>query len=239
MAAGFVAGNVGVLVKFDGTPTAMTDEAMSQVTGKFYRVTNAARRCFDPRQDLLVKDNGVNVAAANIASIDYLHGIVEFAGSYTVNGPVTVTGTYLPFSTLGPTSSFSFKVSKAALDKSVFGDLFKRYLLGLGDFSIDLGVFDHLDSSAGVETLEASLAAGTMRVISIEVVQDGSTLANGGIVIRGLVRLANSKVDATPADIVKQGPKLEGTPMVSVNAQVSGTWPVSWSILDGASGLRI
>lgn len=236
MAAGQVASHAGVLVKLDGTPVAMTGEAMSQITGKYYRVTNAAKRCFDWRQDLTVIDDGVDVDAADIEHIDYLHGIVQFAGGYTVNGAVTVTGTYVPFTTLGVVQSADFEMSREMVGKTVFGNLFARYLGGLADFSVQIGAFDHLDSASGVETLEASFGSGTRRCVSIEIIQDGSTITNGGIAIRGLVVPPSTSTDAEPASIVESGTTLTGSPVESTNAAVSGSWPVSWSILDGADG---
>ena len=47
-----------------------------------------------------MKDNGVTVAAANIASIDYLFGQVTFVGGYTVTGPVTMDASYIPTATI-------------------------------------------------------------------------------------------------------------------------------------------
>ncbi len=239
MAAGFVAAHAGVTVKFDGTPTTMTAEAMSLISGKIYRVTSATKRCFDPRVDLNVLDDGVAVAEANIANIDYLHGIVTFASGYTIVGAITVTGTFLPFTTLGVVKSFSFEVSPELGDKSVFGNSFKRYARLLSEFSLSLGAFDNLESAAGVATLEASFQAGTTRVVSIEILQDGSTLANGGLVLRGLVKVAGADTSASVESIVETGSNYEGAPMVSINAAVAGDWPVSWSILDGASGLVV
>jgi hypothetical protein len=241
MAAGFVAAHSGVTIKFDGTPVAIVaGEAMSQISGKYYRVTDAAKRCLDHRQNLEIRDNGVAVAATNIEHIDYLNGIVKFAASYTVTGPVTIqVGTYIPFTTLGVVKSFSFDVSADLPEKTVFGNTSRRYLRGLADFTIDLAAFDHLESAAGVETLEASLNSGTTRIISIEIIQDGSTLANGGLLVRGLVKLQNPSTDADPGSIVETGSKFEGCPVMSTNALVSGSWPVSWSVLDGASGLYI
>ncbi len=239
MAAGQVAAHSGVTVKFDGTPTTMTAEACSQITGKYYRVTDATKRCFDHRQNLTVLDDAVIVAAADIEHIDYLNGIVKFASAYTVVAAVTVTGTYLPFTTLGVVKSFDFDVKADLMDKTVFGNSFKRYLRGLMDFTLDTSAFDHVESAAGVATLEASFGAGTRRVISVEILQDGVTLANGGLYVRGLVLAASADTSAEVAGIVESGLHLEGAPVVSTNAIATGTWPVSWSVLDGASGLYL
>ena len=240
MAAGNVAAHIVVTIKFEGTPTSMPAEAMSQITGKYYRVTNSAKRCFDPRVNLLIQDNAVDVAAADIEAIDYLNGIVKFAAAYTVVGAVTVSsGSYLPFSSFGTAKSFSAHVMREKLDKSVFGNSFRRYILGLMDFDGDVGAFSDLSETVGVEGLGTSLNSATLRVISIEIIQDGSTLANGGLVFRGLVNLQSHDTKADVASIVESGIKFLGKPQMSTNSLASGSWPVSWSLLDGATGLPI
>lgn len=239
MAAGAVAAHVSVLVKVDGTPVSMPAEACQQITGKYYRVTNATKRCIDPRVALEVRDNGVAVVAANIEHIDYLQGIVKFASGYTVTGPVTIqAGSYIPFSTLAYVKSFNASGSAEMVDKTVFGNLVKRYLRGLGDFKGEVGEFSHLEDAAGVETLEVSLNSGTRRVISVEIIQDGSVLANGGLVFRGLVYLASTDTSGEAASIVESGLSFEGAPLMSTLG-VSGSWPVTWSLLDGGTGIFI
>lgn len=239
MAAGYVAAHAGVLVKLDGTPVALAAEPMSLVSGKTYRVTALAKRCFDPSVALEIRDNGVAVGAANIEAIDYMNGLVIFAAAYTPTGPITVqSGSYIPFVTIGTVKSFDFQTMKDMLDKSVFGDAAKRYANGLGDFKGSLGAWSFLDENIGVGTLEAALAGGTVRTISVEITQDGVTLANGGLLFRGPVMLASADTSAGVADLVETSTSFEGAPRMSV-AGASGSWPVSWSLLDGSTGLRI
>lgn len=239
MAAGFVAAHQGVAVYVDGTPTSMTNEAMSLVSGKTYKITSAVKQCIDPRQDLTIKDNAVAVAAANILSIDYLQGIVTFQPAYTPTTPITATGTYVPMAQVGFSKSFNVTVTRDKLDKTIFGNLFRRYVLGLADTSGDLGQFSELTTAFGIESFFASLDNGTLRFLSVEILQDGATLGNGGLRFRCLARLESHDTKGSPADIVESGLKFTGTAMVSSNAQVSGTWPVSWSLLDGATNLVI
>lgn len=239
MAAGAVAAHLAIVVKLDGAPVSMTAEACQQITGKFYRITATTKRCIDPRVALEVRDNGVAVAPANIAFIDYLNGIIQFAAAYTVTGPVTIqSGSYIPFSTLASVKSFDASGSFEMLDKSVFSNLVKRYIRGLGDFKVELGEFSHMEDAAGVETIEASFGAGTRRCLSVEMIQDGTTLANGGLVFRGFVVPQAGDTSAEVASIVETGVTLEGSPQMSV-AGTSGSWPVTWSLLDGQSGLFI
>src|SRR5690348_7886763 len=89
--AGYVA-----KVKSTGTSTAMTGEAMSLVSGKTYKVTDATKDVWDYTKSLTVKDNGAAVAAADIEEINYIFGQVTFVAGYTPTGPITVDGHYLP-----------------------------------------------------------------------------------------------------------------------------------------------
>lgn len=239
MAAGNVAAHVGVTIKLDGTPVAFAAEPMQLVSGKVYRVTNAIKRCFDPNTALEIRDNGAAVAISNIADIDYLHGLVIFAASYTPTGPVTAhAGAYVPFVTVGTVNSFGVEISAEALDKSVFGNAARRYARGLADFNGSLNLISFLDENVGIETLEASFAAGNTRILSVEIIQDSVTLANGGLVFRGLVQLSEADTSADPSGLVETSATFEGTPRASTSG-VSGPWGVAWSLLDGATGLRI
>jgi hypothetical protein len=86
-----------------GTTTAMVDEACALVSGKTFRISNAAKRLLDPAAAVVVKDATVAVAAANIASVDMLFGTVTFVSSYTPSGggnAITISASYLPVSQL-------------------------------------------------------------------------------------------------------------------------------------------
>ncbi len=238
MARGHVAAHKGVLIKFDGTPATLTDEPMSLISGKSYRVTTASKRCFDTATSIVVKDNAVNVASANIESIDILNGTVTFTSGYVIVGAITVTGKYVPFSTFGTAKSFSVKVMRPKLDKTVFGNLFRRYLLGLMDTSGSVGAFSDVTETVGIEALQTSLNSGTLRILSAEIIQDGTTLTSGGLVFRSLVNLSSVGIKADVAGIVEAGLEFVGK-TAKTPTGASGQWSASWSLLDGAAGLRI
>jgi hypothetical protein len=82
-------------IKKTGTPTVMTAEACTLVTGKTYQITNAAHQLIDYNTTVHVSDNGVD-QTANVASVDYLSGTIVFESAYAPTGPVTITGKYLP-----------------------------------------------------------------------------------------------------------------------------------------------
>lgn len=153
-----------------GTSTGMTAEACSLVTGKTYRVTNAARRLLDPAVAVVVDDNGSPVAAGDIASIDYLHGVVTFDAGYTVTGPVTIDANYLPISQVADAFSYATTTSVGMLDKTKFGDTVRTRLPGLGDVS---GSID-LKTSSGADAIAALAAAGTIAYLVIQPAGTGS-----------------------------------------------------------------
>lgn len=100
--AGYVA-----TIKKSGTPTAMTDEPMSLVSGKTYKVTDASKSIWDHTDTYVIEDDSTPVSSSNIESIDHLFGQVTFISSYTPAGVITVTGDYLPMTVLGCSNSFT------------------------------------------------------------------------------------------------------------------------------------
>lgn len=106
-----------VVIKQAGTTTAFTTEAMSLVTGKTYKVTNAVKNVWDRGVTVNVFDNGVN-QNANVLNIDYLFGQVTFKSAYTVTGPVTVTGSYFPMVELAKYQKFTLTQSMAPINNS-------------------------------------------------------------------------------------------------------------------------
>ncbi len=112
--AGYVAD-----IKQQGTPTAMTAEAMSLVSGKTYQIDDAAKAIWDRSAAITVLDNAID-HTADVVSYDPLFGTVTFDSSYSVTTPVTVTGTYLPTVVLGKGNSFSLGMTANAIDTTTF-----------------------------------------------------------------------------------------------------------------------
>lgn len=110
-------GGYAATIKKSGTSTAMTAEACALVSGKTYQITNTAKRVIDYEAALTVLDNAVD-HTADVVSIDYLTGQVTFSSGYTVTGPVTVTGNYLPLAFLAKARGFSVTQTAAEIDTS-------------------------------------------------------------------------------------------------------------------------
>lgn len=107
-----------VLLKITGSPTAMTDESMTLVTGKTYQIDDATKRILARTVTITVEDNAVPVAAADIESYDYLFGKVTFVSSYTPTGPITISGSYLPTTAIAGSKSFTLTQTADAIDET-------------------------------------------------------------------------------------------------------------------------
>jgi hypothetical protein len=104
------------IVNKSGTTTAFTAEAMTLVSGKTYRITNAAKTIWDRSVAITVLDNAVAVSGTNIASLNYLFGEVTFVSGYTPTGPITVTGSFLPLSAVCKFNKLTLNMTAAVKD---------------------------------------------------------------------------------------------------------------------------
>jgi hypothetical protein len=126
-----------------GASTVMTTEPMVLVAGKTYRVTDATKNLWNRNVTLNVFDNAVN-QNANVESVDYLFGIVTFLPSYTVTGPVTVTGAYFPKVTIAKGRSFTLTQSQTPIQTSDFETAqanggYHTYINGLKTVTLEIG----------------------------------------------------------------------------------------------------
>jgi hypothetical protein len=134
------------LVKKSGTATSFTGEGMTLVSGKTYKITNIAKSLWDVTLPVTVKDNAVTVAGANILSINYLFGVVTFVSGYTVTGPVTVDGRYLPLTTVAKGQSFTLSQTAETIDPSDFETMqansgHRVHTPGLRNANLEMGGF--------------------------------------------------------------------------------------------------
>lgn len=106
-------------IKKHGSSTSMTGEAMSLVSGKTYKITNAAKNCWNRAGTFVVYDNAVD-HTADVLSIDYLWGRVTFKAAYTPTTPITVDGAYFPLTALGQGQSFNLTMNAAEIRTTTF-----------------------------------------------------------------------------------------------------------------------
>lgn len=148
-------------MKRSGTSTSFTDEAASLVSGQTYQISDEAKQVWDRSVPVTVKDDGVEVDPTDIAHVDYLFGKVTFAPGYSVSGPVTISGSYLPMQTVAGAYSYTLNQTIDVLDDTDFehakttGHRSRTY--GLHDVSVSLSRWDDL-SKDFITTAEAGEA---------------------------------------------------------------------------------
>lgn len=110
-------GFAGYIVKLmkGGTPIVMTNEPMNLVSGKTYIITATVKQYIDIATTIVVKDNSVD-QTANVLSINFVTGEVTFKAAYTVVGPVTITGAYIPLTAIGGAKTFTLTQQMSAID---------------------------------------------------------------------------------------------------------------------------
>lgn len=197
-----------------GTSTSMTAEATTLVTGKTYRITNAAKRMLDPAIAVVVDDGGSPVSASDILSIDYLHGLVTFDPSYTVSGAITFDANYLPLSQIADVYNASFSTSVMMLDDTVYEDTTVSRKAGLKDLS---GSFSAYDEAA--TAISSLMAAGT--VLYLTWMQTGSATADH---LRARVLLESEDASVAVDGLVETTYNVVGASTKSVEGR-----DVSWS----------
>ncbi len=167
-------------IKTQGTPTTMTAEAMTLVSGKTYQIDDVARRVWDRTSGTFdILDNAVTVAAADILNVDYLFGRVTFVASYTPTTPITVTGDYMPLAAAGKANTYNLTMTAESIDESDFttvqGNSGTRiFKPGLRTVALELGgIFD------ATESFKTDLTDRNELIVDIDPAGDGSTLARG------------------------------------------------------------
>lgn len=173
-------------IKRVGTPTGMTAEATTFVSGKTYQITNAAKRVIDRTAAITVFDNAVN-HTADVESIDYLFGKITFKPTYTVVGPVTITGSYFPTSEICKARSYTLTQTADPIDTTDFCTAnanggFKTHIPGLRTVTLELpSVYD------ATENFQQILIDRDEIIIEINPDGVGKSLA------RGFFRLLSTK----------------------------------------------
>ncbi len=165
------------LFKKGGTPTTFTAEACTEITtDRVFQITDSDKRIWDinPATTFTVLHNGVAVSSADIEYIDLLQGIVKFNVNKT--GTVTVTGKYIPVTTITYANEGSLNVSQELVDVTTFASLvanndFRSRQATLKDVSLSLSGFfetsslfyDTLNNGEDV-LIEASIRDATEKI---------------------------------------------------------------------------
>ena len=116
------AGYVATLKK-QGTSTSMTSEALENISGNLYKVTDASKNLWDKDVALVFNDGSSGnpvIPAGNIKTINHLLGQVEFLGAEAE--PITVDGNFLPLVAFGKANSFTLTQTAETVDTTAFED---------------------------------------------------------------------------------------------------------------------
>lgn len=186
------------LVKVSGTGVSFTAEAVSTVTtNKVYQITNTAKRVWDRSATITVLDGGVAVdAVADPYTINRLTGVVTFTA--TTVRVITLTGTYLPMTTIAEGTDVSFDASADNATDTAFTDAdHTRIQLGK-DCSGSIGRW------LSTDTVFADFFAGLVPFV-VEIALDGSTVD-----IRCWGIASKDSVGASRKALITEGLQFEG-----------------------------
>jgi hypothetical protein len=207
-----------------GTATAFTGEAMTNTTGRFYQITDATKRVWDPSASFVIYDNAVPVSAANL-KFNYLFGTVEIlVGHGAISGPVTSDGDYLPILEIATANKFTNNVTRDVPVATPFhaSDTHKKKVVGLADAS---GTISHLDFSqedidpgGGTLTI-GDLLEGTDFVLTIEY---GDT----ALVFRAFARFDEDSIKSSVNDLVTADTNWKSVPQQNSDGEnvAAFTW---------------
>lgn len=116
------AGYVATLKK-QGASTSFTGEAMENVSGNTYKITDATRNVWDRTGSFTFFDGSSgnpSIPSAEIETINHLFGEVTFTTSQTE--PITADGDFFPMSAFGKANSFTLTQTADTIDTTAFED---------------------------------------------------------------------------------------------------------------------
>lgn len=110
------------------TGTAMTGEAVTDLTGGVYQITDTAKRAINPNASLTVLD-GVSTVAAKNYQVNYGSGKITLTNGYTAGGTITVTGEYLTLAQCAQGYEWTLNTALALEKTQTFGDSWEQNTL--------------------------------------------------------------------------------------------------------------
>lgn len=189
------AGYVAKILK-SGTPTALTDEATTNLSGNIYQITDTTKRILDRFTAVVVKDGSTTLVAGEDYTIDYLFGTVTLTDAPA--GAVTISGKYLPMTQVAKANGFTLTQTANANNNSVYETAqanggYNTYEYGLRTVSLSLkGIY------ASSNQFRQLLAARSEMIIEIN--PDGSSKS----VARGFFKAMNTGQSGDVGDLEEQ-----------------------------------
>ncbi len=193
-------------IKTGGTPTAMANEACTEITGTRFQVTDATRRIIDATAAIVVRVNTV-VQDPSTYTVDHLFGFIDFNASQT-GQTVDISADYIPTLDFAEVRSTSPTFGIDLEDSTTIGDDAHEVTALLQTFN------------ASIETLEDGLTdldpgGGTVRIADLlrngtpflyELGMDGT----GGVGYRAWAKGANLDPSAAFDALVQNTFAIEG-----------------------------
>jgi hypothetical protein len=211
-------------VKKIGTGVTFTTQACTLVSGKTYQINDVSKRIWNRNAPLTVFDNAVD-RTSEVESVDFLFGKVTFKSSYTVVGPVTVSGTSYPTTSLGSIRGFTLTQSADTKDTSDYATVqanggYKTFEPGLKTVNIELpGVYKSINGMAALLESRAE--------VIIEINPDGNGSGATASVARGFFRATKTSQQGNVGALEEENVSFS----LSVPIQASGpilSIPFGW-----------
>jgi hypothetical protein len=161
-----------------GAPIAMIAEPTTLISGKTYEITSATKRIISANNNVVVLDAAVD-HTADVLNIDYVFGHVTFKTAYTVVGPVTITGSYLPTTQICAMNKFSLSQQADTTDETDLciaqtNNGYRQHGTALKSVSLDLNGFYRVTSG-----FLTSLTARELVVIELDPSGTGNSKCRG------------------------------------------------------------
>jgi hypothetical protein len=125
-------------VSVTGTATTMTAEAMGNLAGTVFQITDATKQVVDPSTAIVIKDGGV--VWGGTYTFDYLTGTITLSGA--PGGAVTIDGKFLPRRQILAAYEVSASLSRNIPDSSLLGTEFTQRTSSLGDITGSMSCYD-------------------------------------------------------------------------------------------------
>lgn len=182
-----------ILIYSDGV--SFTDEATTTSDNKSYQITNALKRIWCKDCAIVVENGGVPTVEAY--TLDRLSGKVTFATA--TSRTITVTGQYLPATTLGCAYEYTWTCSGDNLDNTCFEKEFIARQQGLKDFTASLSRF-YEETNMFYNILDGDLQ------LALEFYSDASLSPD----VRAWVKIATNEDSASVDGLVEESIDFEG-----------------------------
>jgi hypothetical protein len=139
-------GGKDTVIKISGAAVTITNEAAADSGDhQMYQITNAAKQVLDVLTPPTVKVGGTTTVESY--TLSYLNGKVTFATVNAGRSAVTVTGKYLPLTSVAYAHVMSTKSAVDMMEVNTFGFDYKKRINGLKFASGSLGQWDVLDTT--------------------------------------------------------------------------------------------